>query len=308
MSFQIRTLFVLIVILISNCSKKTEISGILDIPDAIFQYKAEGQGIPCVVFTGVAYNKSPDDKHKLYSDNLRNEMLLIHANALHLGPEELKDVTLDMIVDDIEKVRKALGLEKISVMGHSKYGPIPLEYAAKYPEKCAFSILTGGKPTQTQAYYETAEKYWMEKATDERKKALEKNLQQLSKIDLATLNQDEQFKTSYSAFIPRFFYDIHFDLSPVLNGVQYDKAFDEHFGNVLLKDFDHTQKYNQIKNPVLVIAGRYDFSAPYFLWDDVKDKVPDFTFYHFEYAGHNPMIEVPEQFDKVVIDWIKDRL
>jgi proline iminopeptidase len=307
MLYRFKVFFILIVVLTFSCSKKADYSGILNIPDSIFEYKAEGQGIPCVVFTGVAYNKLLGDKHKLYSDNLRKEMLLIHANALHLGSEDFKDVTLDTIVDDIDKVRKALGLEKISVMGHSKYGPIPLEYAVKYPGKCDFTVVTGGKPTQTQSYYETVDKYWTENATGERKDALAKNLQQLSKIDMTLLKADELFKTSYSAFIPRFFYDFHFDLSPVLTEVQYDKAFDEHFGNVLMKDFDHSHKYNQIKSPVLVIAGRYDFSAPYFLWDDVKEIIPDFTFYLFENAGHNPMIEVPEQFDKVVIDWVKDK-
>lgn len=74
-----------------------------------------------------------------------------------------------------------------------------------------------------------------------------------------------------------------------------------------MKDFDNTDKYHEIKTPVLVLAGRHDYWAPYFLWDEVKNVIPDFTFKFFENAGHNPMLELTEEFDKFVIDWIESK-
>jgi pimeloyl-ACP methyl ester carboxylesterase len=46
---------------------------------------------------------------------------------------------------------------------------------------------------------------------------------------------------------------------------------------------------------------------PLYLWDDVKGIVPEYTFHLFENAGHNPMLEIPEEFDKVVVEWIESK-
>ena len=79
------------------------------------------------------------------------------------------------------------------------------------------------------------------------------------------------------------------------------------YNDIYLNHFDNTKNYHKISTPVLVIAGSYDFWAPYYQWNDVKDIIPDFTFHLFENAGHNPMLEVPDEFNKVVIDWIESR-
>ena len=49
----------------------------------------------------------------------------------------------------------------------------------------------------------------------------------------------------------------------------------------------------------------YDFGCPPSLWDGYKDSFADCTYVLFEDSGHNPMYEIPEKFDKLVIDWIK---
>ena len=46
-------------------------------------------------------------------------------------------------------------------------------------------------------------------------------------------------------------------------------------------------------------------STVYTLWDDIKIKNPSFTFVLFDKAGHNPMLEIPEEFNRTLIDWLK---
>lgn len=41
-----------------------------------------------------------------------------------------------------------------------------------------------------------------------------------------------------------------------------------------------------MKTIVLIVAGKYDFGAPYFLWNDFGKQMPDYTFYLFEDAGY----------------------
>jgi proline iminopeptidase len=53
-----------------------------------------------------------------------------------------------------------------------------------------------------------------------------------------------------------------------------------------------------------LITGLYDFACPPSLWDDYKDRFQDCTYHMFEESGHNPMVEIPEKFDKLLSDWI----
>jgi proline iminopeptidase len=50
---------------------------------------------------------------------------------------------LDTLVDDVEALRKTLGVPKITLMGHSFGGLLALEYAARYPKNVSRLILVG---------------------------------------------------------------------------------------------------------------------------------------------------------------------
>ena len=81
--------------------------------------------------------------------------------------------------------------------------------------------------------------------------------------------------------------------------------FTNHYWNNLIYGYDNSDRYHLIKAPVIILAGRYDFGCPYYLYDGVKDRIPNLTFVLFDKAGHNPMLELQEEFDKKLIDWIK---
>ncbi|MFC1548488.1 alpha/beta fold hydrolase [Candidatus Omnitrophota bacterium] len=51
------------------------------------------------------------------------------------GREDLSSITVDNFVDDIEGIRKAFGLEKVHLMGHSWGGLLAMLYAARRPDK-----------------------------------------------------------------------------------------------------------------------------------------------------------------------------
>ena len=289
------------IFILSVCSLQKEISGIIEVPDAIFKYIAKGKGIPCVAFLG-----GENLGHKIFSDKFHEHFLLIHADPGHLSSEAIDELTLEMILDDIEKLRKAIGYDKIGVYGHSAFGTFPLEYALKYPDNIAFTISTGAWPFSTQEYSDAVKKHW-ESASEERKRIFKENMEEYSNLDMSDLTPAESFVKLYKASAPRICYDPRFDLSGMWEGVQISMDFLNYYKDVLMNDVDNTYKYHEIEAPVLVISGLHDNVAPYFLWDEVKNIIPNFTFHLFENAGHNPMLEVPEEFDKVVIDWIESK-
>jgi len=285
------------------CNKQTKISGPIDVPDALFTYTAEGNGIPCVIFTG-----SENVGHKMLPKKLQDHFIIIHADPSKIDDSKINSISLDDILDDLEKLRLTMGVKKIAILGHSMFGRIPLEYAVKYPDNISYAISTGSVPFSTEATTRAQKEYRETEASEERKKVYNKNWEELNKTDWQSTSASAQFITSYTANIPFFFCDPNFDMSPYWDGVELNMNFLNHFGGTLMKNIDHTANYKNIKCPVLVVSGKCDFFSPYFLWVDVRDKniIPKLKLIVYENAGHNPFMEVPEVFANDLLDWVQN--
>lgn len=288
--------------ILMGCNKRDRISGLLDVPDALFTYTAKGDGIPCVIFTG-----SENVGHNLFPTELQEYFIFIHADPSMIDSAMMNDISLDDIVDDIEKLRVSLGIDKIAVMAHSMFGLLPLEYAVRYPENISYAISTGAAPYYTEKRTKAREEYWEAEASERRKNIRAKNLEELQKVDMSNLSQSQQFIKLYTAETPYRFYDPYFDLTEMWEGVELNMNFLNHYGGNLMKDFNNTDNYKNIQSPVLIVAGKYDFGAPYYLWDDLKDIIPDFTLKVYENAGHNPMLEIPDEFTRNILEWVKNK-
>jgi proline iminopeptidase len=82
---------------------------------------------------------------RTFSSELRRHLKLVFAE-LRGSRSDLGDVgsaTLDTIVDDLDRLRSELKLDRIAVLGHSGQGFIALRYAAKDPDRISHAILSG---------------------------------------------------------------------------------------------------------------------------------------------------------------------
>src|SRR5262249_41065290 len=108
------------------------------------RYVVEGSGIPCVVVNGSHYRR-------VFSKELRRHLKLVFVDFRRSTEAEaaakVDDITLDTLLDDIDQVRKALGFDRVAVMGHSLPSLIALEYALKYPVHTSHLILLCFSPS-----------------------------------------------------------------------------------------------------------------------------------------------------------------
>ena len=93
------------------------------------------------------------------------DKFLSHFNLIHADPKDtsediIPEISLDDVVNNIEKVRKYIGVKKISVLGHSMFSPIPLLYASKYPDNTAYAISSGGAPSFAAKYISPGQNNW----------------------------------------------------------------------------------------------------------------------------------------------------
>ena len=104
-------------------------------------------------------------------------MVCVDHRGSALPPEAMptSEYSLQQISDDIELVRKELGLGPIIIIGHSGNALLALEYAKRYPESVSHVVMIGIAPDLSDTSSDEADAYWETMATTERKAALDRN-------------------------------------------------------------------------------------------------------------------------------------
>jgi proline iminopeptidase len=280
-------------------NKEKEISGIVSVEGAELHYVIEGRGIPCMV---LGHSESA---RRILSQELRNHFKFVFMDLRHDAQSnsslEISRITLDTYLDDIDKVRRTLGLDKTAVLGHSIHCLLALEYARKYPKNTSYVIMSGFTPRRLAV----ADEFWESDASDERKMILKQNWEKITEDELSQMSPKERVVKTYMAMAPKLVYDPTCDLSWIYEVVESNQDNAIHLSNVIFKDYDIAKRPGRVETPVFLAIGRYDYLCPYFLWDDRRDVIPNLSYNLFEKSGHFPMVEEQELFDKKLVDWIK---
>lgn len=304
-------LSLLIVAIFMGCAKKgaktakkddihQESSGVISVEGAELHYVIEGKGIPCLV---LGHSESA---RRIWSQELRNHFKFVFMDLRHEARSnsslEVSKITLETYLDDIDKVRQTLGLDKTAVFGHSHHGLIALEYARKYPQYTTYVVMTGCTPYTA---WGAGDEFWDSDASNERKMIFEQNWERLPQNLLDQLSPKERQVKTYIAMTPKLLYDPKGDLSNIVDAFENDKDVFLHYQLVILKDYDIAKRPGQVETPVFLAIGRYDYVSPYYLWDDRKDTLPNLSYNLFEKSGHFPMVEERDLFDTRLMEWIK---
>ncbi|HTA28180.1 MAG TPA: alpha/beta hydrolase [Bacteroidia bacterium] len=273
-----------------------------------------GTGDPLFLISG-----GPGGSHVgLHSfDRLQDSCTLVFVDNFGRGKSDtaknVKEYTISRDVEDIEGIRKALGYDKINILGHS-YGSVVAQlYAIKYGDHIKHLIIADG-------FF--SGKMWQENDDNSNHEIMENypeiwdSLMHMRKHGL--ISSDKAFYTEYGnvpygflyAYNPTNFlhgldpsYPNRFNLKLYYQLVGPDGDFV--VGNDIAK-FDVTKELKNLKMPVLIVAGRYDrVSVP--KWAVMyKQYCPQAQFVMFEHSGHNPMVEEPEKEFPIIRAFLKN--
>jgi len=256
-----------------------------------------GQGYPLVLMHG---GPSLDHTTLLPLEPLADQFTLIFYDHRCNGRSEGAEVTsmtMDNLTADADALRQALGYDQWAVLGHSFGGNVALEYALRYPQSLTHLILmnTGG------------DQWWVNHNAPE---ILAKRGYNAATVEAARrfyngqVTLDEYLPTvmkligAYS-YHPSIWYHpslmtlaLKVGLGPPMK--MRPEALIFGYGQ-LLQGWTVMERLGEIKMPILVIAGRYDFLFPPEHQAILADRLPNAQLVLVERAGHLPQIERPAE-------------
>jgi proline iminopeptidase len=266
-------------------------------------YTIEGSGKPALVIGSAIYYP------RTFSQNLRNHLQLIFMD--HRGFASSDNITdtkkfeLDLLLDDVEKVRKHLNLENIIIIGHSGHGYMALEYAKKYPQHVSHVVLIAMGPDQSNVTMQAAEQYFNDTANPEQKAFLEEDLKKL--YDDIKADPDKRFIHFCIRLGAKSWYDFTYNASKLWEGINVNMAMFDHVWGTVFRDIDITKDLEHFNKPVFLALGHFDFLvAPFFSWNPLRSKFKNLTVRLFGKSGHTPQLEESALFDTELLRWLSE--
>src|SRR3954470_17515727 len=134
------------VVVATGCSKNTKTEGTAFSTDSTpIHYKTIGKGAPLLIINGGPGMNCNGFEN--LAESLSSTNLAIIYDQRGTGKSTLKivdtsTITIKLMLDDIERLREHLNIEKWSVLGHSFGGMLASEYAAQYPQRIEKLILS----------------------------------------------------------------------------------------------------------------------------------------------------------------------
>src|SRR5213593_2862627 len=117
--------------------------GLVDAHGVLIYYKTVGRGAPLVIVHG-----GPGASHDYFLPYLlplarRNRLIFIDERGSGSSEklDDPKGYTVESVVEDVEDVRRGLGLGTISLLGHSYGGVLAQAYAFKYQANLSHLLL-----------------------------------------------------------------------------------------------------------------------------------------------------------------------
>jgi proline iminopeptidase len=272
---------------------------------AIF-YTVAGAGLPCLVpsLAGTPIYE------RTFSPALGGSLQLIYAElrANRTAVGDVAALTLRALIEDMDALRQAFGLERLAVLGHSAHSLLALAYAAHFPAHVSHVIIVGGMPALPPTFSAQRAGYWDVVASPERKQLLAENHARLTGKGLEHLTPSERLTVTYAADGPLYFFDPTYDCTPLWAGHEHfsDELYQRFWGSGgQFTTFDPDVCFPRITAPVFIAHGGFDFSVPPTVWFGIKDTLPRQTYYAFERSGHYPQLEERARFSEAVVTWLR---
>jgi proline iminopeptidase len=219
------------------------------------------------------------------------------------------DYALATLVEDIEALRKHLGVPRIAVLGHSFGGLLALEYAATYPQRVSHMIFVAGLydvPTQCRFRREVLKRLRPEAYARVDTLNADGTRRSDCEYEFTALRGAEREKYNLEIMFPDPAISARQDSIQAASGMRNTGELGNALfsGGLLKYAFS---AYDKVTMPSLVIAGKHDGAAVSAGIKLLADRLPNARFYEFEKSGHFVYYDEPERFARLIAAFIRGK-
>ena len=291
--------------------------GFVDSHGALIYYQSVGRGAPLMIIHG-----GPGASHDYFLPYLlplmRTSRLVFIDERGSGKSSKIEDPTqynIANMVEDIEAVRQALDLGKISLLGHSFGGALVQAYAFKYQKNLSHLIL-GSTFASTKELNQALAKMKAEMNPKERDRV--NALEAAGLFGKGELWEHGRYPEEYAklawgkGYFPYVYQnhpDPNYDPLASNTGTAWD-VYREMWGSdgefVVdgnLKEVEYLGQLSQIKVPTLIIVGDHDESDPR-MSQEMHEKIAGSQLVILPNSGHMTFEDQPEKFLRAVRDFV----
>src|SRR5271165_1079766 len=292
-------------------------SGFVDSHGVLIYYEAVGRGAPLVIVHG-----GPGASHDYFLPYLlplmrTNRLVMIdeRGSGKSSKVDDPKQYTVANMVEDLEAVRLALGLGKISLLGHSFGGVLVQAYALKYQKNLSHLIL-GSTFASTKELNEALAR--MKADLDPKDRERVNALESAGLFGKGEPWEHGRYSEEYArlawgkGYFP-FVYQNRPDPNYDPLGSNTSTAWDvyremwgsdgEFVVDGNLKEVEYVDRLSEIKVPTLIVVGDHDESDPK-MSKEMHEKIAGSQLVILPQSGHMTFVDQPEEFLKTVREFV----
>lgn len=237
-------------------------------------------------------------QHSLEIQEVAQLVFIDHRGCGRSKKTKQADYTLENNVEDIEALRKQLGLEKICILGASYGGMVAQSYAVRYPKRVEKLILVA-----------TACDY---RFMDDAKKAVQQHgsAEQIAACEPlwnGTFKSHKQVTEFFSIMGPLYAIIEKRRKKKVVSEsktIWSYQALNQGFGG-FLRSYDVTKKLRKITCATLVLAGREDWICSPAQAKKIASHIPNATLKIFKNCSHAVASDAHDRYIKIIKQFLR---
>lgn len=221
-----------------------------------------------------------------------------HRGQGRSDPADPASYTLDENVEDMEALRRHLGLGPIVSIGTSYGGMVAMAHAARYPDAVAHLVLI--VTAAHGGFIDRAQRMVRELGTQEQQDICDR-------LWSGGFRSAEEMRHYYTVMGP--LYARRYDAASAQAGrqrtIHSPEPLNRAFGpGGFLRDFDLRPELPRITAPTLVLAGRHDWICPPEFSAEIARLIPHADLRVFEHSSHSIRGDEPEAMVDVILGFL----
>jgi proline iminopeptidase len=249
-------------------------------------YEMQGSGSEVIIVLHGGPGLPHEYYHPMLSNLSRYTRLIYFDRRADMASQRDKHepVSVAEMADDVEALRQTLGVDRVTLLGHSFGTAIALNYALRYSDHTKRLILVSGAAT-----------------VEDPAEAEKRLVKSLSPVELSryrneggtnNANPCERVRRRYAVLYPHYFFKlVPYEFDRGIYTVYFDSLAKKLALTNDRQELDVRSKLSAIKAPVLVVAGRHDLATPVAQSFEMAEGLPQSRFVVLEHSGHFPIFE-----------------